>query len=251
MVLETYLMIGIMGAVLGSFCNLLIHRLPKGQDIVIKRSYCPSCDKPLGVFQLIPIFSYLIQKGKCAFCSQKIAIRYFLVELTAVMMGVLIWHYYGLSIQGLQTMILLFSLLVLFWTDVETHLLPNTITYPLIGINLIFAFVNNSLPDAVIAALIGYGVLWGIGWIAKLIYKREAMGIGDMKMAAGIGAALGVQGIILTLYFSFMLGGVMAVGALLRGKSKTDYIPFGPAIIIASIIAMVWGVDILTWYLKM
>ncbi|NQY73224.1 MAG: prepilin peptidase [Candidatus Margulisbacteria bacterium] len=248
---DIYIVISLItaGSILGSFSNMLIYRLPRDEDIVFKRSHCPDCAHILGFWQLIPILSYVYQMGKCVYCKKRISLRYLLVEVGTIGIFLITWVMFGLTPYAFQMGVMLWALHILAWTDIETGLLPNTLTYPLLGLNVIMALYFQRLPDAVYGAVVGYLIFWIIGVIGKWVYKKEAMGGGDMKLSAAIGAAFGVKLILLSTYISFMIGGGMALGFIVcKRKNIADTLPLGPAIILAAVISLFWGQKIFGWY---
>jgi leader peptidase (prepilin peptidase)/N-methyltransferase len=239
----------ILGGIVGSFINMLVHRLPKNEDIILKRSYCPHCGHKLMAKDLVPIISYLVLLGKCRYCQKHIGVRYILTEIMACILMVVCFMIFGLSHTFFKYFIFLTAMLAVFITDIEQYQIPDFITYPAILIGLILGYMENRFLDAIYGLLIGGLVYLIIGFVGRLIYKKEAMGMGDVKLGAAIGAYWGLKIAILTCYMSFLVGGVFALYLLLvRKKSRKDYLPFGPAIIIALLIAITYGNDIWFFY---
>jgi leader peptidase (prepilin peptidase)/N-methyltransferase len=236
------LFLTLFGAILGSFFNMLIHRLPKEEDIVFKPSHCPKCDARLKTLQLIPILSYLFQFGKCHNCKARISPRYLIVELLTVTLFLVNWHIFGLSYLFFKLTFFCCCLLILFFTDMETYTLPNTITLPLIVIGFSLNIYEHNIIDSLYGIACGFLVYFTIGLVAKLIYKAEAMGGGDMKLGAGIGAFWGLKITALSIYFSFIIGGFFgALLLVLKIKKRKDPIPFGPAIILGFLFTFFYG----------
>ncbi len=234
---------------LGSFANLLIYRLPRNEEIVFKRSHCPHCNHALGVLDLIPIVSYLIQLGKCRYCAKKIPIRYLVCEIASTAIFVVCWKIYGNSWLFYKTSLFLFALLILFFTDFEHFVLPNVITFPLIGVGLVASVFEDRLIDALWGTAIGFGAYFIIGVVGKWHYKKEAMGGGDSKLGAGIGAFWGIKIAALTCYLSFMIAGIPAlILILLKLRKRTDHVPFGPAIITACVFSLIFGQTIWNYF---
>jgi leader peptidase (prepilin peptidase) / N-methyltransferase len=230
------------GAILGSFFNLLIHRLPKNENIVYKRSHCPSCNHPLGVLDLIPILSFIFLKGRCRYCKKGIAPRYPIVEIISAFIFWICYINFGLDYLFFKYALFLSCLLVIFFTDLETYIIPNVITYPLILIGIGLGVFEHNIADHLWGTLVGFMIFFVIAVLAKLYYKKDAMGGGDMKLGAAIGAFWGVKLAILSIYFGFFLGGITGFFLIaIKVKKRTDHIPFGPAIILGTCIALVWG----------
>jgi leader peptidase (prepilin peptidase) / N-methyltransferase len=249
MIMQTIIFLGVFGAVMGSFANMLIHRLPISENIVYKRSFCPKCQHPLSAWALIPILSYLFLLGKCHYCKARIPIRYLICEILSSTLFIWCWLQFGNSLMFYQTSLFLFCMLVLFFTDLETYILPDVLTIPLIPIGIIFAIVQNNLIGSIQGLLIGFLTFFIIAQLAKLYYKKEAMGGGDIKLAAAIGAYWGVKIIMTTIYLSFLLGGIVSITLLLlKLRKRTDNIPFGPYIILGFILALIWGNYIWKFY---
>jgi leader peptidase (prepilin peptidase) / N-methyltransferase len=235
----------VFGAVFGSFANVLIYRLPRRESIVVPGSRCPHCGTPIAPWQNIPIVSYLALRGRCAACRAPISPRYLIVEVaTGAMMAGLVWRF-GLSAITLRYGVLAFALLVVFFTDLEHHMIPNAITYPgiLVGLGL-SAAAGQGLAALVAAAAAG-AVFVFIG-----IASRGGMGGGDMKLAAMIGAFLGAPAVIVALFLAVALGATAGLVLLaLRLRTRKDMIPFGPAMAAGAMIAVFGSNAIVRWYL--
>lgn len=234
--------IAILGAAFGSFANVLITRLPKDEPWIYSRSQCPNCKQQLQTADLIPIISFMLLRGKCRYCRKSIGWRYELCEIAAVLIFIITFKIYGLSLAFFKIIIFLFSMLILFFTDLEEQLIPDRISLPLIGIGIFLALIEHRFVNASLAILLGAGSLWLIGWVAEKFYKKPTIGLGDVKLIAGIGSFWGLKITFLSLYMGFIFGGL--IGALLilvKRKKRTDYIAFAPFIILASIIAIAYS----------
>ena len=177
----TYL--AILGGILGSFENMLINRLPKEENIVWKRSYCPSCKHKLGILDLVPIFSYLSVLGKCRYCKKKIPIRYLLVELLNIALILSCFYVYGFSFLFFKTYIFMFGLLIIFFTDLKEQIVPDSISISFIILGLASAIYEKNILDSIYGLIIGFSIFFIIGFIAKLYYKKDALGFGDKNHA--------------------------------------------------------------------
>jgi leader peptidase (prepilin peptidase) / N-methyltransferase len=245
------LAVGLTGLCIGSFLNVCIYRLPLKQSVVAPRSRCPNCGYWLTWKDNLPLVSYAALGGRCRSCKAPISLRYPLVE--ALTGGLFLWHFAVFGLTPLFYVRVAFgcALLVLFAIDLEHQILPDRITLP--GIVLGFA-CSLVLPPGPIESLLGIiaggGVLWGIAEVWYRLRKVEAMGFGDVKMLAMVGAVLGVRLVILTFILSSMLGGL--VGVLLLATRRADMatkVPFGTMLAVAALIASLYGDAMVAWYL--
>lgn len=232
----------LLGAVLGSFCNVVIYRLPRilhGERLSLSwpASHCPHCKQPIKVRHNIPLVGWLLLRGRCAGCRQAISRQYPLVEsLLALLYGAIIWQQ-GVTPQSLFDLLAVILLVPLFFIDLHTMLLPDRLTLPLLVFALLFAasgYGSVTLTSACIAAALGFGVPWLLSWLFRLLRGHEGMGMGDMKLLAALGAWLGPQTLLDVVAASTLL----ALGAalvLLRVKPGVPF-PFGPYPIIAALI---------------
>lgn len=270
------------GLAVGSFLNVVIHRLPKMLDrewkaqcleylgsaapqapqptesvppaynLVVPRSGCPSCGHSITMLENIPVLSYLFLKGRCSACGTRISARYPIVEaLTGVVSGYIAWRY-GFTLAAVFALVFCWALIALTFIDADTQLLPDDITLPLLWIGLIAnlggAFTD--LNSAVLGALLGYLVLWAVYWCFKILTGKEGMGYGDFKLLAALGAWLGWQMLPLIILLSAAVGAVVGiVGILVAGREKGARIPYGPYLAAAGLIALLWGRNLNEWYL--
>jgi leader peptidase (prepilin peptidase)/N-methyltransferase len=238
------------GLAIGSFLNVVIHRLPRGGSLISPGSRCPSCGYALGALDNIPVVSYLALGGRCRKCRTPISPRYPIVELVTAL--VFVAHYFVFGWTPLLAVRLLFaaSMVALFAIDLEHHLLPDAITLPGIGVGLVASlFLPPGIRDALIGTLVGGGVLWLIGEAYFRYAGEEGMGGGDVKMLAMVGAFLGWQLVIVTLVFSSIAGAVigMIVIAIKRGGMKYA-LPYGTFLALAALVASLYGEQIVRWY---
>lgn len=269
---------GCAGLLVGSFLNVVIHRLPimmerdwksqcrelLGQEcpeqadqeiynLVQPRSRCPHCNHAITALENIPVVSYLLQGGKCKGCGTRISIRYPLVELlTAILTAVVAWRF-GFGWQAMGGIFLTWALIALSGIDLDTQLLPDSITLPLlwlgIGFNLFDTFTD--LHSSIIGAMAGYLSLWSVYWLFKLLTKKDGMGFGDFKLLALIGAWFGWKILPLTIILSSVTGAVAGILLiLLRSHGRSQPIPFGPYLAVAGWIALCWGQDLTNAYLR-
>lgn len=248
----------IVGAVVGSFLNVCIYRLPRSESVVFPPSHCPSCAHQLNFWDLIPVLSYFWLRGHCRYCQQPINGRYPLVELiTGLLFSLLAWRFLDQPLVMMGGLLLASLSIVCFFVDLEKMVIPDAISLTgIIGgisFNGLRAFVEKS-PNwffaAIIGLLVGAGTLYLIGLLGKLVFKKEAMGDGDYYLGAMFGAFLGWQGVLVMIFLAYLLAGVMVLILLSIGKVKMGgYIPFGPALVAGGIIAFLYGQQLLAWYL--
>lgn len=264
----------IVGLMLGSFLNVVIHRLPKMmerewhnnclelQGVVIPeqskytlatpRSSCPKCGHRISATENIPIISYLMLGGKCKSCKTAIGMRYPLIEaLTGLMVG-LVAYRYGYTHTTLFAWAFLLALIALTFIDFDTQLLPDDITLPLLWLGLLFNLNTGftDLKSALLGAVFGYLILWSVYWLFKLVTGKEGMGYGDFKLLAAIGAWFGWQLLPAVILLSASLGALIGIGLILfKGKSGSTAIPFGPYLALGGIAALFFGQQISSFYL--
>ena len=267
----------ILGLCIGSFLNVVIYRLPKmmerewraecaalaGQEapaeapfnLMVPRSRCPSCSKPIGALENIPLLSYALLRGRCANCKAPIGLKYPLVEaLAGVGAAYAAWRF-GFSLAALGAALFTWATITLAFIDQETGLLPDDITLPLVWAGLVLNLGHTfvPLPEAVIGALAGYLSLWLVYWAFKLLTGKEGMGYGDFKMNAAVGAFLGWKLLPLVILLSSVVGLFFGALQMLAARGRWDggfRFHFGPYIAIAGIVALYWGEPILRWYTR-
>jgi leader peptidase (prepilin peptidase)/N-methyltransferase len=235
-----------LGAIVGSFLNVVIYRLPRGESLVRPRSRCPHCGTPISAWDNIPIASFLLLRGRCRVCRAPIAWRYPLVELTAGLLVVAAWLRDGSWVDVAGAIVLLLSLLAVFFIDLTHHIVPNVITYPGIAVGLLFAAAQGRFVEGVLAA-VGAGLFF----LLVAILSRGGMGGGDIKLAAMMGAFLGWPAIAVALLLAFTGGAAVGVLLIASGRrTRKDPIPFGPALAVGGMIALFFGASIVDWYVR-
>jgi leader peptidase (prepilin peptidase)/N-methyltransferase len=246
------LLAGVFGLMVGSFLNVCIARLPKGESIVSPPSTCPKCGRLINWRDNIPVISYLMLGGKCRACSLPISVRYPLVEaLTAVLFMSQAMAEPAPGVHLASRLVLTALLVVLAATDLETFRLPNPLTMGGTAVGLVFAlFTAPGIIDAVIGAVLGAGILLLIRWGWLRATGKDAMGLGDVKMLAMIGAFLGWQQVFVVLLLSTLAGALVGVGLTMAGRgSMSSKLPFGVFLAIAAFVASLIGDSLLAWYL--
>jgi leader peptidase (prepilin peptidase)/N-methyltransferase len=240
------------GALIGSFLNVCIHRLPRETSIVWPGSACPACGRGLSWFENIPIVSYAFLRGRCRTCRSPISPGYPIVEaLTAAMFG-LAWWYYGPGPLLVSRLIFGCALIVLFAIDLEHHLLPNIITIPGIAIGFLLSVINPpGWKSSLIGIVVGGGVLFLIAEGYYRVRHEEGLGMGDVKMLAMIGAFLGWQLTLLSLMIASVAGTIIGFALIATGRGTMKYaLPFGTFLAIGAVVSAAAGQPIVDWYLR-
>jgi leader peptidase (prepilin peptidase)/N-methyltransferase len=251
------------GLLVGSFLNVVIHRVPRMMEaewqaqaaelrgeplpesppynLINPRSSCPQCGTPIAARHNIPVLSWLLLKGRCAHCSAAISVRYPLVELLTAGLAAAAVARYGATAAGVGALIVVFFLVALTFIDLDTQLLPDDLTLPLLWLGLAFNLWGVFVPlqEAVVGAMLGYGILWSIYWIFKLVTKKEGMGYGDFKLLAALGAWFGWQALPSIILLSAGVGAAVGIFLILARRHKRDIpIPFGPYLAGAGLLAL-------------
>ncbi|KRQ86854.1 Type 4 prepilin-like proteins leader peptide-processing enzyme [Caloramator mitchellensis] len=238
----------LLGLIVGSFLNVCIYRIPRDESVVFPASHCANCYHKLAWHDLFPLFSYLFLKGRCRYCNSKISIRYPIIELLNGLIYILLFIKFGLTLifikySILSSLIIVISVIDLFTTDIYT----NTIYFGT-AVGIIFIFIFLLMKQNIITFIIG--ALIGAGVISIIILTTHGMGWGDAELLFVIGLFLGVKLTIVTVFLSFILGGFIgSLLILLKIKSRKDYIPFGPFISLATLISILWGDTLLSFYI--
>ena len=249
------------GTVVGSFLNVCIWRLPRDESLMRPGSHCPSCDRLLRAWDLVPLFSFLVQRRKCRYCGEPISWRYFGVELLTGLYFVAIYYAFGWGIDSLVYALFGASLIAIFFIDLEHWIIPDQLS--VFGILLGLArdgigLADGSrmayqlpipwtswdlpLPQSVVGILVCGGVFYAIAALSGLVFKKEGMGGGDIKLAAAVGAILSLDVALLSFFAAVALGSVIGVGLIVAGrKSRKDYVPFGPMMVAGAMLAIFYG----------
>ena len=264
----------ILGLLVGSFLNVVIHRLPtimekdwensclelQGKEthksekytLVTPRSACPNCGHQISALENIPVLSYLFLKGKCKGCKTQISLRYPIIEmLTGIMIGLVSWKF-GYSSTTIGAWIFTLALIALTFIDYDTQLLPDGITLPLLWLGLFFnlSISFTDLKSAVIGAMLGYFILWSVYWLFKIVTGKEGMGYGDFKLLAAIGAWFGWQLLPAVILLSSIVGATVGIALIIFGnRNRQSAIPFGPFLALGGIAALFFGQQLASLYL--
>ena len=248
--LPQILMAGLFGLLIGSFLNVVIYRLPRGQSLVSPPSTCPGCGARIRPIDNVPVLSWLILRGKCHRCHAPISIQYPLVELITGVLFLLVAWLTPVGPLLAARLLLVVILVVLFGIDLHHQILPNVITLPGIVIGFLFSLVAPpGWLSSLIGILLGGGILYGIAAAYYLVRREEGLGMGDVKMLAMIGAFLGWKAVLVTLILSSFAGALVGVGiiALTRGTMRLA-LPFGTFLSLGALAAMIVGEPLVNWY---
>ena len=246
------ILVFILGLIVGSFSNVCIYRIPRNESIIYPASHCSNCRNGILVKDNIPLLSYILLKGRCRNCGDRISIQYPVVEFLTGLIYLIIYLIYGLSTQSLIYVILSSALVIIAFIDLNEQVIPEVISLPgiIIGLTLSFFVPYISFVNSALGIVIGGGIILVIRLTGSLIFNKESMGIGDIELAAMIGAFLGWRYITISLFLGFFLGALTGIFLiLLKIRNREDAIPFGPFIVLGSIITLLWGEKILTWYI--
>lgn len=267
---------GILGLMVGSFLNVVIHRLPKmmerdwraqcvelnGQspepappyNLLVPRSACPHCGHAISAAENIPLLSYLFLRGKCKGCGAPISPRYPIVEaISGILSAYAAWHF-GFGMAAFAAIAFVWAIIALTFIDFDTQLLPDDITLPLLWLGLLLNLneVFTTLPNAVIGAVAGYLILWSVYWAFKLATGKDGMGFGDFKLLAAIGAWMGWAMLPLVVLLSSLVGAVVGIALIVFAKHGRNIpIPFGPYLAGGGLIALFWGQTLTQSYLQL
>ena len=251
-----FIFVIILAGLWGSFSNVCIYRLPLEKGVVSGRSYCPKCNKKILWYDNIPLISYFLLSGKCRNCKKKISIQYCLVEFLSIFLFVNIYYFYGLSLTSLLLMILSLSFIIIFFIDLRHYIIPNSITFPMMALGFVKSFdpnLNSMFPNyinSLIGGIFGYGIIWSIIYFYKQIRKKEGMGLGDAKLFAVIGFWFGWISLPFIIFLSSVIALISVVPDLLKNSKKlSSQIPFGPHIILGTIVYLLFQNKIINLFL--
>jgi leader peptidase (prepilin peptidase) / N-methyltransferase len=271
---------GIVGLMVGSFLNVVIHRLPKMMErewraqcaeltgipvadetalaapynLVVPRSACPHCGHNISALENIPVISYMVLRGKCRGCGAPISARYPIVEAVSGLLSAYVAWHFGFGLAACAALLFVWALVALTCIDFDTQLLPDDITLPLLWLGLLFNLANTftTLHSAVIGAIAGYMLLWLVYWLFKLTTGKEGMGYGDFKLLAAIGAWMGWQLLPLVILLSSVVGAVVGITLIIAARHGRNIpIPFGPYLAGGGLIALFWGQTLTQSYLQL
>ncbi len=252
----------VFGLSFGSFLNVIVYRLPQNLSLAAPPSSCPSCKTNLGFMDLIPLFSYIILKGRCRYCSEKISIRYPLVELVTGLLFAAVIYNFGFSVTGLFYLSLLFILFAVSLIDFEHRIVPNTLVAAGLAAGLLlllplladlfvpvpkYLLIDHALLDALLGFALGGGLM-----LIIILVSRGGMGAGDMKLMAMIGLFVGLRGVAVVLLTGFILGALVGVTMMIAGSAtRKTALPFAPYLAAGTVIEVFWGSMLWHWYINL
>jgi leader peptidase (prepilin peptidase) / N-methyltransferase len=240
---------GLVGACVGSFLNVCVYRWPEGLSVIRPPSRCPACETPIRWRDNLPVVGWLLLRGRCRACGAPISAQYPLIELTTASLWVAAAARYGFSWQTLSTAVFFTLLLGIALTDARTYIIPDQFTLGGLVIGLLLSLAPGGLEplQSVIGAALGFGLLWLVAVVGEWVFRKPAMGGGDIKMMAMVGAFLGWQGVLLTIFLGALFGSLIFGPISIRtGK----LVPFGIFLALGAGIAEPWGNTIVQWYLR-
>jgi len=247
-----YLLPFFLGAICGSFINVVVYRLPRNLSLIHPNSFCVLCKSPLRWYENIPIVSYIIQGGKCNHCNKHYSFLYFFIEIISGLIFIFLWQLapdiYHFIFYSLYALIFL----ALIFIDYKHFIIPNSLLIPLFILTAVFYIINNqyNIFFHLISAVIVAGVLYILRFAAQFIFKKESFGLGDVKLGSLIGFILGWKAALIAIFFGFLIAGmVIIIFFCLRKISRGSYIPFGPFMILGMVTYLLWGKTIVSLYL--
>ncbi len=237
----------VLGALWGSFANVCIYRLPLEKGVVSGRSFCPNCNNLITWKDNIPVISFLLLNGKCRKCKKKISSQYLLVETISILFFLIIYFLYGISVTTLLLLILSLNFLIIFFIDFKHYIIPNVLTFSMMFLGFVKSFIPDLHPmfpnylNSLIGGIFGYGIIWSIIFFYKQVRKKEGMGLGDAKLLSAIGFWFGWFSIPFVIFLSSIIA-LLSVAPSLINKSRkfSSQIPFGPYIIVATLIYLIF-----------
>ena len=235
----------ILGSTVGSFLNVVIYRVPRNISIVYPPSHCPHCGNPIKWYDNIPLLSYLVLRGRCRYCKERISFRYFVVELITALLFLFLYSKYRFTFYFFTYLTLSLALIIAGFIDWEHYLIPDIFSLSLIPLGFILSYFFplhgfshfKGLYLSLLGGITGFISLFLIGILGKILFRKESMGGGDMKLLAGIGCFLGIRGVLLTIFISSLLGAVVGILLIvLKIKKREEYIPYGPFLSLGAIL---------------
>ncbi|MBX3023464.1 prepilin peptidase [bacterium] len=244
----------VFGALVGSFLNVCIHRIPGGESIAFPASHCPRCHAPIKPYDNIPIVSWLLLRARCRRCAAPISLRYPLVEMLGGIAAVGAVHAFGPTAGALLVFAFLAALIVITFIDLDHQIIPDAISIPgiFVGFAAALLFGRPTWLSSLAGIALGGGILWLVAAGYEWLTGREGMGGGDIKLLAMIGAFLGWRAIPVTVLIASLLGSVIGLSLMaVRGRDTRMAIPFGPFLAVAAVCALFWGDALIEWYLNL
>ena len=229
----------ILGLVTGSFLNVCIYRIPREESIIYPPSHCPKCDTKLGIFDLIPVISYLILRGRCRDCGEKISIRYPIVEIITAALFTALYVKYGFSVNFAANVIFAVLLILISFIDMEHLMIPDFLMLTGIGVGLAYSLYKGGLIASVQGICFAFIFMFTLGAAAKFAFKKEALGEGDIKLLVMFGAFMGIEKAVLSVAIGSVAGAVISLMAIMLNRLKMDdYIPYAPFLALGAVVAI-------------
>jgi leader peptidase (prepilin peptidase)/N-methyltransferase len=250
----------VFGAIIGSFLNVCIVRIPKRESVLFPPSHCPLCNTRLRSYDNIPLISYLFLRGRCHFCGGPISPRYFVVELLMASLTVILFYWFGLDLAFFIYLIFLAALIVIAFIDLDIRIVPDAISLPGIGLGLASAIAYRQLSlspwstipsplNSFLGILLGGGILWSVAWMYQTFTGKEGMGGGDIKLLAMIGAYLGWSSVLLTLFLASVSGSIVGLALMfIKGVDSKYALPFAPFLCLGALLALFFGRELILFY---
>lgn len=240
------------GCCIGSFFNVVIHRLPRGESVVRPGSHCPGCDRAIAAYDNIPLVSYVLLRGKCRHCGASISARYPLVEAVTGLLALFLFREHGWSTQFLIEFVFACMLVIITFIDLDTYIIPDVFSLTGIVLGLATSFISIRLTwvESLTGVVLGGGFFWAIAVGYEFLRKREGLGGGDIKLLAMIGAFVGWSGVVFTILVASVVG--LVVGLLVMWRTRqglTAMIPFGPFLSLGAVCYLFWGQSFFIWYM--
>ncbi|WMM26943.1 prepilin peptidase [Tissierella sp. MB52-C2] len=248
------ILISLYGLLIGSFLNVCIYRIPRDENIAYPASHCPNCNTNLKWYDLIPVLSFIHHKGKCGYCREKISLQYPIVELLNSIIYLFIYKKYGLTLEFFFYAIIFSILITITLIDLKEMIIPDILVVLILGITTIYkvlSYILYNKPPQLLNSIGGL-VLSALLFILIILVSQGGMGVGDATLIGSLGFILGIKGIFLTIFLSFILGAIISVFLLItKIKGRRDPIPFGPFIVGAFFIVVFWKEQLISWYISL
>jgi len=241
------------GAIIGSFLNVVIYRLPRAESVVHPSSHCPRCGAPIRPWHNVPILSWFLLGGKCRCCSGSISFRYPLVETANALLYLFIAVHFGFGLQALVAAVYCSALLVVTGIDLDHQLIPDAITLPGMLLGLLSSILlPPGFTESLVALLAGGGFFYAVAAASDKILGKPGMGGGDIKLTAMMGSFLGLKGLVICVFTALLSGSLVSIALMAAGrKTRKDVIPFGPFLALGGVTALFWGRAVFDWYLSL
>jgi leader peptidase (prepilin peptidase)/N-methyltransferase len=244
----------VLGALIGSFLNVVVYRIPRDKSIVHPRSSCPACGSPIRFYDNIPFFSYIVLRGRCRNCGQRISIRYFAVEMITAIVFAACFHVFGFSVDLPVALVFVCLLIVISFIDLDFMTIPDIMSLGGLFLGVVFSLFRPyfSFFDSLLGVLVGGGILFVIAKSYEFLRKKEGMGGGDIKLLGMIGAFWGVKGVVFSLVTGSLIGTIVGVPLVLIKRENAQYaLPFGPFLSVGALIYVIAGDDLVNGFFRL